>query len=399
MKTLVYFLFLPVFGYAQEYIAEAPLSKVTRNGFYSITLPPNITASLGSNLQNIRILDNQDAEVPFLALKDQKDYTKFEWIPMPLEKEIKKASSSVITITNEKKEYLDNFLLKFKNANVTRLKTATMRGSDDREIWYAVYEEFAIQGSKNLNGEMTQVVEIPLSNYKYYQLTIDDSTSAPLFMISIERTSGDIIHGEYLEIPDVTIASRDSLQNRETWGTIEFDTAQYIDRIEFDVFGPHLYKRSATLLRRVNKHFETISAFDIISGQSRALFVGLKTKTLYIRVNNDNNPPLKFTQVAAYQFKRSLVAYFEAGRDYRIALGSDLPTPDYDIGFFKDSIPADPGELEIGSLKENPVLKDPESRPPFFTDRKYVWVAIILVGIVLATMTVRMLRDKDFKDR
>jgi len=90
--------------------------------------------------------------------------------------------------------------------------------------------------------------------------------------------------------------------------------------------------------------------------------------------------------------------YFETGRDYRIALGKDLPTPYYDIGFFKDSIPMNPGELEIGNLKESAVLRTPES-PTFFTDRRYIWAAIILVGIVLAAMTVRMMRDKDFRNR
>jgi hypothetical protein len=391
MKRLICFLLFPACAYAQEYVAEASLSKVTESGFYSITLPPNITASLESDLRNIRILDSQEVEVPYMVLTEPQDYSAVQWAPMKIEKQLKRGCCTMITIVNDEKENIDNFLFRFKNADV--LKMGTLRGSDDGEIWYAVVESLQVTGRKTSDEEVSQVTEIPISNYKYYRLTLNDSTSTPVNMLSVERTREDIIHGGYLEIPNVTIGSYDSMQDRETWGIVEFDTAQYVDRIEFDVSGPHLFKRNATLLRRANNRFEAITSFNIISGQGRPVFVGVKERTLYIRVNNDNNPPLKFTQVAAYQRKRSLITYLEPGRDYKIALGNNLQAPYYDLRFFKDSIPAHPGELEIGELKARSVLKEAEPQLTIFTDRKYIWVAIILVGIVLAVMTVRMLRD------
>jgi hypothetical protein len=207
------------------------------------------------------------------------------------------------------------------------------------------------------------------------------------------RTREDIIHGSYTEIPNVTITSHDSTRNRETWGIIEFDTAQYVDRIEFDVHGPHLFKRSATLFKKFRNQFQEIETFNIISGQARPLSVGVKEKELYIRVDNDNNPPLRFTQVAAYQLKRSLVAYLEGGKDYKIVLGNGLEIPAYDLKFFTDSIPSHPSELQIGLLKEKASIKEADASPAFFTNRLYIWVAIVLVGIVLTIMTIRMLRD------
>lgn len=398
MKRVIFFLLaVPVLADAQEYIAEAPLSKVTANGFYTIPLPPKITASLESDLRNIRIIDNQEKEIPYMVSVEPQDYSTMEWTPMKIERKLRKGCCTIINIFNDKKEYVDNLLFRFKNADV--YKTGTLRGSDDGETWYAVIETFQVVGRKLSIGEAIQVTEIPISNYKYYQFTIDDSTSTPINVVSIERTRQDIIHGNYVEIPDVKITSSDSAQDRETWGVIEFDTAQYVDRIEFDVEGPHLFKRSATLFRKVKGRFESITTFDIISGQGRPISVGLKEKTLYIRVNNDNNPPLKFTQVAAYQLKRSLITYLEAGRDYRIALGKELGMPNYDLEFFKDSIPTHPNELDIGALKERTVMKKAEPQPTIFTDRKYIWAAIILVGIVLATMTVRMLRDREFNEK
>jgi hypothetical protein len=395
MKKLICFLFLPLFGYAQEYVAEAPLSKVRDNSFYSITLPPNITAALESDLRNIRILDNLNAEVPYMVLTETQDYSTVEWTPMKIGKQLKRGCCTIVTLFNEKKEYIDNFLLQVKNAEIH--KFGALRGSDDGQLWYAVMERFQLSFELLKSEEVSHIFDFPLSNYKYYQLTISDSTTTPLNVVGALRTREDVIHGGYIEIPNVTIASSDSTQNRETWGIIRFDTTQYVDRIEFDVFGPHLFKRNATLFVRRNNHLQPVQSFNITSGQSRPLLVGLKEKELFIRVNNDNNPPLKFTQVAAYQLKRSLITYLEAGHDYRIALGNDLRAPDYDLGFFRDSIPVHLNELEIGTLKETPVLKAAEPQGTIFTDRKFIWIAIILVGIVLATMTVRMLKDKDFK--
>jgi hypothetical protein len=358
-------------------------------------LPPQITASLEPDLRNIRIIDNKAVEVPYMVLTETQDYNTVEWTPMKIEKELRRGCCTIVTLFNENKDLIDNFLLQIKNAEIH--KFGTLRGSDDGQIWYAVTEKFELSFGRLKSEEVSRIFDFPLSNYKYYRLTISDSTTAPLNVVGALRTREDIIHGGYIEIPNVTIVSCDSTQNRETWGIIKFDTAQYVDRIEFDVFGPHLFKRNATLFRKVKNRFQAIQSFNIISGQSRPLFVGLKEKELFLRVNNDNNPPLKFTQVAAYQLKRSLIAYLEAGRDYRIALGKGLEVPNYDLEFFRDSIPMHPNELEIGALKEKPMLKEAESQLTVFTDRKYIWVAIILVGIVLAAMTFRMLRDKDFK--
>ena len=405
MKKLTWLLFLPVVAYAQEYIAEAPLSKVDSSGFYSIVLRPDIAALVGYDGRNTRIIDSQGAEVPYVMTIEAPQYNNVEWKSMKMEKELKRGCCTVVTLINEKKEYLDNFLLQVKNAEIH--KSASLRGSDDGEIWYAVAEKFELRFGELKSELVSEVFDFPLSNYKYYRLTINDSSTSPLNIVGALRTQEDIIHGSLIEIPDVTIESHDSLQDRTTWGIIHFDTAQIIDRIEFDVEGPHLYKRHATLLKEVPYKFnnetrtelQEVHSFDIISGQAKPLFVGLKAKGLFIRVDNEDNPPLKFTQVAAYQWKRTLIVYLEKGRDYKVALGKDLQKPYYDLEYFKDSIPLHPSELEIGSLKEASVLKEAEKPATFFTDRNYIWAAIILVGIVLAASTIRILRDKEFNKK
>lgn len=400
-RLLILALLVPTLGFSQQqYVAEAPLSEVKKSGFYSIPLPVTLTSFVIPEMQDIRIIDAQETEIPFVTVSEKPDYSNIHWTDMDLEVELRKGCCTIVTLFNKEKQNIDNFLLQVRNANVH--KTGNLQGSDDRKTWYAVIEKMPLNIGK-LNSEfVTEVFDFPLSNYAYYRLTINDSTTSPVNVVGALKTREDIIHGSYIEIPDVRFVSRDSSRDRTTWAIIDFDTAQVVDRLEFDVEGPHLYKRRATLfweekqsVRGVEKDvMREFYSFDIISGQARALALGLKHKRLFIRVDNDNNPPLRFTQVAAYQLKRSLVAYLETGRDYRIALGDHLDKPKYDLEFFKDSIPSHTSELEIGKLKERSILETPKSKT-FFTDPKFIWAAIILVGALLAGMTVRMLREKD----
>jgi hypothetical protein len=323
-----------------------------------------------------------------------------------MEKERRQGCCTVITLFNEDKSYLDNFLLQVKNAKVS--KKAQLRGSDDRQTWYALTEQFQLTFGELKTNEVSEIFDFPLSNYTYYQLTINDSTTSPLNVIGALRTREDIIHSMFVEVPDVSISSVDSVEDHATWATVHFDRPQYVDRLEFDITGPHLYKRKATIFRKeeyqdrkkTKTRLEELQSFDIVSGQARPVYLYAKEKELFIRVENDNNQPLQFRQVGAYQFKHSLIAWLEAKHTYRLVVGEDnMRAPVYDLEFFRDSIPANPSELEVGKLRDLVKKKTEEAPTVFFKDQKIIWIAIILVAAALAGMSVRMLRDKELINR
>jgi len=370
MKKLLYLiLLLGPSAYAQQLVAEASLDGVKANGFYTVSLPPGVTALLNRQMGNVRILDEDSVEVPYLNISDKPDYNNVVWKPFKMEMERRKGCCTVITLLNENKAHLDNFLLLVKNAKV--VKTAQLRGSDDRQTWYALVENLQLRFGELKSEEVTEVFDFPLSNYSYYQLTINDSTTSPLNIVGALRTHEDIIHSMFVEVPNVSISSVDSVEDHATWATVRFDRPQYVDRLEFDIAGPHLYKRRAVIFRKVEypdrkktkTRLEEIQSFDIISGQSRPLFLYAKEKELFIRIENDNNQPLQFKQVGAYQLKHYLIAWLEAGHQYRLAIGEDnMYAPVYDLEFFRDSIPANPSGLEVGKLRRS--LNQSSNRQP-----------------------------------
>jgi len=91
-----------------------------------------------------------------------------------------------------------------------------------------------------------------------------------------------------------------------------------------------------------------------------------------------------------------MTAWLEENHSYKVAFGSTgFNLPNYDIGYFKDSIPDNASVIEPAAVKVYDKPKEVVAvSPTIFTDRNIIWVAIFLVIGVLGFMSVRMLREK-----
>ncbi|HMJ71055.1 MAG TPA: hypothetical protein VK508_19275 [Cyclobacteriaceae bacterium] len=403
MKKLLCFLLLtPVIGLAQQFVAEAPLPAVDKAGFYNIPLPPGITALLESDLRNIRIVDEKGMEVPYIIQADQPVFSNVEFIEYNMQKTRQKDCCTVLTLINHQKDQISNIILDVKNAETT--KEATLRGSDDQQSWYALKERFTLGDFSNSRAtSKLSILDFPLSNYVYYQIVINDSTTAPLNIIKAGYYNVSTDYGVYVEVPSVTITSADSVKDKTTWAVIHFDTTQFVDKIEFGIAGPPFYKRDATLfqkdhyyVKRVKKEYlNPVKSFNLISTQQASVTLSMKTPELVLRVSNGDNPRLEFKGVKVWQLKRSLTAWLPSGNGYRIVVGSDsLQAPVYDLEFFRDSIPDKPTVLQPGDVKKFIRPVEASATPTFFTNRNIIWIAIAIVVVILGAMSMRMIREK-----
>lgn len=398
--VLLSFISAPALG--QLYVAEAPLPAIENDGFYNIPLPPQITSLMMDDFRNIRILDEGGKEVPYITKVEHSERAETGLVEYRMEKEVRKGCCTMLTFQNVWKP-INDVVLTIRNAEVT--KDATLQGSDDKQNWFVIREKFRLVSRDGYasNSSTVQVsLQFPLSKYDYYRLTIDDSTAAPLNVVSAGYYARVINYGAYSELPAAAVSSADSADH-STWTVIRFDTTHFVNKLEFGISGPALYKRSATLFTReiirtkktTREYYSPIESFYITSRGPAIVLTGLKTRELYLQVFNENNPPLGITDVKAWQLNRSVIAWLGAGHRYKVAVGSDsLQVPAYDLEFFRDSIPSGPEVLKPGEIR---LLYRPSqaSTPTFFTDRNIIWVAIVLVVAILGTMSVRMIREND----
>lgn len=396
--------FLPAVAFAQRYIADAELPKVERSAFYSIALPPAVTSLATTSLANVRIVNEKNQEVPYISRQEDvlSSRSSFEGYEFKTVRE--KNRCSRLTLVNKDRDTINNLLLRVRNAEV--VKYGTLRGSDDEKTWYALKNRFLL-GQFDSQSDVAQlsVLDFPRSNYLYFQLTLDDSTSAPISVLEMGRNRVDVTWGTYVAVPGITFTQTDS-SDRHTWVRLQIagsdsSSGQYIDRLTFDVEGPAFYFRDAELLEKYSWYsnkkryssWQAMSRSSIVSRQQATVQVGTKSRELILKIDNGDNPPLKITGVHGFQLKRSLVTWLEPGHQYRVAVGGDtLQLPQYDLAHFSESIPAQPEALSVGALTFH--RPDVKASTTIFTNRMVIWVAIIGVIVLLGFMTAKMLREK-----
>jgi len=386
----------------QSFVAEAELSTISGDAFYNIKLTPEESKYLNHGFTNVRLYDDKNKEVPYLLRTETPHNvtTVFREYSI-IEKKQRKNCCTELVLHNPDQRLSDNLQLVVKNADVT--KEATLLGSDNKENWFALNQHLVLTpaSSKDATSEM-KIVHFPLSNYQYYSLQIDDSTSAPLNILTAGYFEVKEEDGRYTEIKEAKQVKADNATEKKTYLRIHFNGSQTVDKFELTMKGAPFFLRRAMVYipqtrtvkgERTETYNDPVLEIEITSKRPTAIELpALKVKELLIVIDNMDNPALEVDDFKAFQLNRYLTAWLTSGTKYTLKFGQlDLAAPTYDISFFKDSIPDNPAELGIGAVK----FYTPEqsaSTSTFFTTKAYIWAAVIAVIVVLGFMSVRLLK-------
>ena len=389
--------------FGQKFRGEATLPAVTTDGFYRIAVVPALGPHVTEAFTNLRIHDADHKEVPYIFQKEEPAYYTTQFKPYEVvSKTQQKKCCTTLILRNPDGRPINNISLSIKNADVT--KTATLLGGDDQQNWFALKQRFTLSAIDNHNhtGEI-RIIDFPLSNYTYYQLQIDDSTSAPLNILSAghyEVTSED---GKFTALEPASIQKTDLPHDRQTQITITFDTTQVIDKVTLSMTGAPYFLRRAALLAREDKvtsdkkeyFLDThLQSFELSSKQASVIELpGIRVEKLVVRIDNEDNPALELASAKTYQLNRYLVAWLKKGSGYTLQIGDPAQrAPKYDLAFFRDNIPDQPPVLTPTNLK---IFDEPAKKtsPTFFTNDIIIWIAIGVVIAVLGFMAVRMTQE------
>jgi hypothetical protein len=386
---------------AQKFNAEASLPKVEKDGFYRIQLDPSLSFFLNSELSNLRILDSKDDEVPYLLETQQPKIIQavFKEYEIAERSTVKKFSR--IVLMNESQSTISNISLIVKNAEVT--KRCSLTGSDDGSQWFALKQDFTLSNINNAGSTSElKIVDFPLSNYKYYAIEINDKRSAPLNILRAGYYDYEHVNSEYLPVPLSKLHQVENSKEQTSIVTLVFDTARFVDKLEWFIISDPFYLRNARLYEvkeRKNKKGENERYHEYLAnvefktgGPNNLQLPGIKVTELLLQIENNDNPPLKFDTVNAFQLNRFATAWLKKDQAYSLKFGEEnLRAPEYDIKYFRDR--ADSTAViragEINLLKDSPEVV----KPGFFEDRKIIWGAIVFIIVFLSFMTIRMVRE------
>lgn len=401
-KLSLLLLLLSTVACAQKNLSEAALPGVPTDGFYNLKLDPQWIPYLNGNISNVRIVDRNNQDVPYLLQKEVRvsyaqQFKKYEIV----EKKLEKNCCTSILLRNPDDEPINNISLSIKNAEV--IKQATLLGSDDNQSWYALKQHFvlsSINSTKTTSG--LKIVDFPLSNYTYYLLQIEDSTSAPINVLSAGYYEVNTADGSYTPLK-LEFHQVDSIAIKRTYLFIDFNKNQIIDKLYLHLEGQPYFLRRASLFQKTNRlnkkgytiyYFDKLWDFTVSSKQKTVLELdNIRTNEFQIIIENDDNPPLRIKQVEAYLLNRYFTVWLKARDEYKVRIGDkSMVAPVYDLEHFKESITSNVPTLAAGALVVA-TKAIPEISVTYFTSRNVIWVAIILVIAVFGFMAVRMARE------
>jgi len=364
---------------------------------------------MNTDFNNIRIYNDADKEIPFIVQEEKINKTAQEFKDYEiLEKKQIEGCCTSLVLHNPSQNQLNSISLIIKNADVK--KEATLLGSDDREHWYALKQHFTLYpaGNSNETSEL-KIVDFPLSNYLFYSLRINDSTSAPINILKAGYFQLITENGEYAEVPLERTVLADSVPQNVTYLYLEFDTLRMVDKLELSMKGqPYFLRKGSLYLKKerkikkggVEKFYDFSQEVEVNSRHHTQVGLrGIKVQELLLVIENDDNPPLELASVNAYQLNRYLTTWMEVGKQYRLMImADDFKKPVYDLSFFKDRIPEDAPRLAIGEIT---MFKKSASEPgfTFFTTKAFIWVAVILVIVILGFMSVKLLKEASAADK
>jgi hypothetical protein len=395
--------FIPVS--AQRFTQQAALPAIDSSRVYNIILTPKITgASKSAELSDIRIYEGK-TEIPYVIQQEQnndidfkKKFVKFDIL------ENKQTPNGISTLIfhNPQSLKLDHFDMYIRNTWVR--KQISISGSDDRKKWYAVTENFWLdlhgQFDSGIN-RLIQTVQIPLTDYKYYCLSINDSATKPINIFEIGLYNLIAKEASYIPVPSPSLTKLKEITPKQTVLKLEFSEAYSIHKLTFDITSPNLYHRSATLSTARGNTYIPQQQFTLTSGQPVQIILNnaIKEKTLYLFIENKDNPPLQITDIKAWQLNTYLTAYLEKGKSYMLKTGdSSLQMPEYDFNYYNSlvNIPTlTPGILRITATQEKSVI----ITPSIFKSKIWIWAGIAGINLLIGLLVFKLIKDMQKQKR
>lgn len=385
---------------------SAPLAPVERGGYYTVVLSPEVIGRSREDLSDLRLLDSAGKEVAYLVEREPAMYERSWMRSYKLLRNERLKRTTVVEMEADSTGTVDELLVRVRNARVS--KRARITGSDDRSDWYMIQDECLAVGEGDGATSVLRFVDLPLSDYRYYRIVLDDSLSAPVQVLDLGHSARMRSEGRYTEIDGLSFTRTEdrSITRIALFGGSPFRA----ERLRFNIRSDVPFQRRAKLAhhvsytvrerkREVTRMSEEPLGDLTLTRSSRGNVPGPNTivDTLFVLIENGNDRPLDITGIHALQLETRLVAKLEAGARYTITTADTKATmPRYDIAHFRDSLPTSIATLNVPAMTARP--KAPAPEPPFTPSMYWVWAAIIGIGAIIAFSSMRLLRRSSTND-
>ncbi len=397
----IFIIFSAIALNAQEFLYQASIPQVDTSGYYHIFLPPQLTSQLNHKFSDIRLYSSDSTEIPYIRLSEDEIYKTAKSSALKiLQNDYKRQKKyTQLLIHNNNLLDINNLVLVVQNPQNSEA-WLTITGSNDLKNWNVLKNNtrYMPEYSDSTTAQI-RIDDLPESKFEYYRIFLYDYNKV---VFNVKKVLNfDIAEHtiNYIEIPNPSFVQDDTSESNLTIVRIFFDKPQYVDKIKFDISEPENYLRKAEIAKkdsisgkriRLQFYDQNQKEFYLCSDSTNELLLSrYYAKNLYLVVTNNDDNPLKFSNIRVYQQKEYIVAYLEKSTDYVILYGNpNVPPPIYDLKFFKNKIP--PICPVVEALDFHKIIQDNSKNKSVHIEPIYLWIIFFIVIVILALISVKM---------
>jgi len=379
--------------YAQSFKNRAALDPVTKTGFYSIPVTPELSSYVKTDFSDLRIMDDSGRQVPYIIESFNIPLSTQDIIFHQLNIISKRQDDSgktILIIDNSENEKINSVTLLI--ANVSVIRSADMSGSNDNQNWFSILENIALE-KKNIQDtdEYAETINFPLVSYHYIKLVIDNKKYDPLNIIAAGNYK-EVRLKENMSYVQNSPCSFTQQDNTDGYSYINIHSLRedQVSRIVLYVSGPKFFKRDI----EVAIPYSLVTKFTLSSDTVFNLNIPvIKARDWLIKIYNGDNPALKIKSITTFQQFKTIVPWLDSARTYHLEMNDlNAKAPEYDLQAFKDSLPRDIPRISFSNIEAMPATNAVTASTSFFK-RSWLWAVIIVILVGLLFFTWKLTRE------
>lgn len=406
MNKFFILLFIANLSFAQNNIATAKIKPDGKDGLHKLVLPTELRSLSNDDLSDFRIFDSKKNEVPYYFETKNNQYDNNQFVAYKIISKTVVPNKNTVLVFENPKPTINEVILEIANSNIT--KPYSISGSMDNEKWFGLVNNASLSpvfSEESSSGFST--VSIPTCFYKYLKINFNDKKTLPINILNVGFFNSKTSKEALLNVSYKSKSVTELKTEKKTQIRINFDNPQIINQISFTISNPKLYKRNISLYkkatRKVKHKFENyqeeLANFELNSETNNTFDISqIFEKELFIEIENQDNQPLKISDIQFFQIPIYIISDLKANENYTITTGNkDLNTPQYDLENFKSNISTNLPEaqiIETKQIKNNPEIAASKT---FWQESWFMWLCILVGGIAIAYFATSLAKDMNNK--
>jgi uncharacterized protein DUF3999 len=367
----------------------------------AVVVPPALYAHAQTRLADLRVIDDQGTEVPFVIFQ-RLGSSKSSALPTTLRENSFSAGAFTQLVLDAGAHAPFHNTVRIETGETDFIEWVQVEASDDGHVWRMVEERAPIFRFRKNAHEGTQLVHYSENNAQFLRVRIlDGDKKFPVSGAQILLETTEPAERVPLEMALVADAKQPS--GRSVWSAELGAAMPLVTEVRFNVEAPPEFIRSVDISSSADgKDWGSLRNAEIYryrraDAQQQELTVMIsdaweQSRFLRVEIVNGNDAPLDTAAPRLYITPQHIVFKQRPGRSYRLIYGQEREErAQYDLGRRVNAAQMGAAvDGQLGPEEANADWVDP--RPWTETHDIFLWLVLVVAVMMIGYAAVRSLR-------